>query len=264
MAKILIIDDDGIVRDALAVFLSRAAHQVFTAADGGSGVLAFKNNQPDLVILDRDLPVMTGSVVLQKIREISATAPVIILTGYDAPEDAEAYLRDGASSFLSKADGLSNVLTEIDRMLGTRTPAAARVERRRAETPQAGPSKGLVLIADDDTAIINVLSRYLTSLGYEVLTALDGEKAVELALEKRPDIALLDIFMPKKDGLAVLRELAEELPGTGYMMITGNEDEEVAKACLNSGAFDYIQKPVNLDMLGQIIKARLVLQKTQG
>lgn len=263
MAKVLIIDDDGIVRDALTVFLSRAGHQVFTASDGGNGVLAFRNNQPDLVILDRDLPVMTGSAVFQKIREVSKQTPVIILTGYDAPEDAEAYLRDGAASFLSKGDGLSNVLAEIDRVLGVKNaPAAPPIERRHTEPRQAGPPKGLLLVADDDDAIANVLARFLTSAGYEVLSASDGEKALELARARKPDIALLDIFMPKKDGLEVLRELSTELPETGFLMITGNEDEEVARTCLNSGAFDYIQKPVNLDILANIIKARLLIQKT--
>jgi DNA-binding response OmpR family regulator len=261
MSKILIIDDDGIVRDALTVFLSRAGHQVFTASDGANGVITFKNSQPDLVILDRDLPVMSGSVVFKNIREVSAKVPVIILTGYDTPEDAEAYLRDGAASFLSKGDGLSNVLAEIDRVLGIKKNASPPIERRHAEPRAAGPAKGLVLVADDDDAIINVLNRFLTAAGYEVLTAADGQKAAELARARKPDIALLDIFMPKMDGLEVLRELFTELPETGFMMITGNEDEEVAKTCLNSGAFDYIQKPVNLDILGNIIKVRLLMQK---
>jgi len=263
MAKILIIDDDGIVRDALTVFLSRAGHQAFTASDGGNGVLAFKSGLPDLVILDRDLPVMTGSAVLAKIREISKSIPVIILTGYDAPEDAEAYLRDGAASFLSKADGLSNVLNEVDRVLGIKKKSAEpAIERRLSPAPAArGQAKGVVLIADDDVQILNILSRFLGSLGYEVLLAEDGAKAVELARSGLPDIVLLDLFMPAKDGLQVLTELFPEMPGAGFMMITGNEDEEVARACLRAGAFDYVSKPLNLASLENSIRARLLLQQ---
>ena len=266
MANILIIDDDGIVRDALTVFLSRSGHQVTTASDGGNGVLAFKNSSPDLVILDRDLPVMTGSMVFAQIREISKV-PVIILTGYDAPEDAEAYLRDGAASFLSKGDGLSNVLSEVDRVLGIKKQDDKPVIERR-KTAAAAPaasqkttSKALILVADDDQAILRLLGRFLASLGYEVELAEDGDIAVEMARARKPDIALLDIFMPKKDGIEVLKELAEELPGIGFIMITGNEDEEVARACLRMGAFDYIPKPVNLAALENTIKARLLLQK---
>lgn len=258
MAKILIIDDDGIVRDALTVFLTRAGHEAVTAADGGNGVLLFKNAHPDLVILDRDLPVKTGSVVFKEIRAISAGTPVIILTGYDSPEDAEAYLRDGVASFLSKGDGLSVVLDAVDKLLGSAgqgRPAAPPA------TTQAPASKGLLLAADDDLAILNVLSRFLKSMGFEVITAEDGEAAVRLARERKPDIVLLDILMPKKDGIEVLKELAVEMPEKGFIMITGNEDEDVARACLKLGAFDYIEKPVNLELLGNILKARMLMQR---
>lgn len=253
MAKILVIDDDGIVRDALTVFLTRAGHEVVTAADGGNGALVFKNARPDLVILDRDLPVKTGSVVFKEIRAVSPGAPVIILTGYDSPEDAEAYLRDGAASFLSKGDGLSGVLDAVEKLLGA--PGRCR--------PAAEPAaaKGLLLLADDDQAILNVLTRFLGSVGFKVLTAKDGAEAVSVARERKPDIVLLDILMPKKDGIEVLKELVPEMPETGFIMITGNEDEDVARACLKLGAFDYIEKPVNLELLGNILKARMLIQR---
>lgn len=257
MSKILIIDDDGIVRDALSVFLTRDGHTVSTAADGGNGVLAFRNLKPDLVILDRDMPVKTGSVVLKEIRELSSGVPVLILTGFDAPEDAENYMRDGATAFLSKADGLSNVLGTVDRLLGIDRDACSPGSASKSGTQR----KPLLLAADDDASMLNVLKRFLTSQGYDLLTAEDGTQAVRLSLERKPDLVLLDILMPGKDGMEVLKELAGELPQTGFLMVTGNEDEEVARACLKLGAFDYIQKPVNLDLLGNIIKARLLMQR---
>ena len=259
MAKILLIDDDGIVRDALTVFLSRAGHEVAFAADGANGLLAYKNIRPDIVILDRDLPAMTGSAVFAEIKRLGNPAPVIILTGHDDPEDAEAYLREGASAFLSKADGLSNVLTEIERVMSARGMEGRPVKQERREKRADAP---IVLVVDDDKAILSVLTRFLSSLGYAVLTAEDGEQASRIVEERRPDIALLDIFMPNKDGLTLLRELAASRPDTGYIMITGNDDEEVAKACLRAGAFDYLSKPVNLSALESVIRARLLLQRS--
>lgn len=259
MAKILIIDDDGIVRDALTVFLTRAGHEVVSASDGGNGFLAFKNTAPDVVLLDRDLPVMTGSQVFAKIKETAPLTPVIILTGHDSPEDAAAYLREGATAFLSKADGLSNVLTEIERVMTAKGMASKPQPRAKAVPGKDAP---VVMIADDDAAILSVLGRFLTSLGYTVITADDGDKAAALAAERRPDVALLDIFMPGKDGLTLLRELSSSMPETGFIMITGNDDEEVARACLKAGAFDYLSKPVNLSALESVIKARLLLQRS--
>ena len=266
MAKILVIDDDGIVRDALSVFLTRAGHEVLTAADGSNGVLVFKNSMPDLVVLDRDLPVMSGSGVFDNIRKISKSVPILILSGYADPEEVGAYLRNGAAAFLSKGDGLSPVLAGIDRLLAERRKA--EIPAQKAIDPAAAlPGRtasvraaGLILIADDDPGTRAVLRRFLSSLAYEILEAKDGAEALEVARARRPDIILLDIYMPKKDGIAALKALAPEMPETGFMMITGNEDEQVARECLELGAFDYVSKPINLATLGEIIKARRLLQ----
>lgn len=252
MAKILVVDDDGIVRDALSLFLTRAGHQVLTAADGGNGVLVFKSNLPDLVILDRDLPVMSGSGVFDSIHKISPATPVIIVTGYDSPEEADAYLRCGAAGFLSKGEGLARVLDEVDRVLG--------VEPGRGPGCAAGGKRPLVLVVDDEASLRAILRRFLDGIGCDSIEAADGLKAVSLARARRPDLVLLDISMPEKTGVEVLRELAPEMPETGFMMITGNEDEELARDCLGLGAFDYASKPLNLDTLRDTIKARLLLQ----
>lgn len=254
MAKILIIDDDGAVCDALEIFLARDGHLVSKAADGGKGVQAYQQNVPDLVVLDRDLPVMTGSAVLKKIREVSAATPVVMLTGYDNPEDAAEYLRAGATAILSKKDGLLKALDEIDHILGLRKKAPAPAAPRPAAPAAAAAGRGIVLVVDDDEATVNALARHLSSLGYEALQAGDGDRAVELARARQPDIVLLDIKMPGKDGVAVLRELVPELPYTGFIMLTGNEDKKVAQACLKIGALNYLTKPADMAAINELIK----------
>jgi DNA-binding response OmpR family regulator len=248
MARILIIDDDGIARDALGAFLIRMGHEADAASDGANGLAMFKSLSPDLVILDRELPFLSGSQVLAKIREASPSAPVIILTGYDAPEDEARYLAGGATRFLSKSFGLSPVLKAVEELLGP-APAAS------GPAPSA---KRRLLVADDDESIRALLKRFLSSEGYEVALAADGGEAVSLASSFRPDITLLDIYMPVKNGVEVLEELLAADPAASVMMITGNQDEEVARRCLELGAFDYIAKPIKLDMLSVSLKARLL------
>lgn len=148
MAKILVIDDDGIARDAISVFLSRQGHTVLAAVDGIAGVEMFKSSGADLIILDRDLPGLSGSGVFARIREISPDTPVLVLSGYDAPEDVEKYLRNGASAFLSKADGLSNVLPRVEKLLGGGgAPHVPASERPR------------LLVAEDDEQVRAALAR---------------------------------------------------------------------------------------------------------
>lgn len=259
MAKILLIDDDAIVRDALSVFLMRDGHTVVSASDGLNGLQLFRLEAPDLVVLDRSLPGLTGSGVFDEMRKLSKTVPIMILTGFDAQEEADIYLRNGAAAFVSKGEGLSRVLEVVAEVLGKPAATAKFVPAKPAP---AKPAPEKILIAEDDPAMMDVLRRFFVQLGYRVFTAEDGLEAVRLGLAEKPDIALLDIFMPGKDGIEVLEALSAALPETGIMMISGNDDEEIAKDCLKKGAFDYLSKPPDLDALENIIKARLFMQKS--
>ncbi|OGR50370.1 MAG: hypothetical protein A2X33_07200 [Elusimicrobia bacterium GWA2_51_34] len=175
--------------------------------------------------------------------------------------DDNGMARDPLSVLLANAK--HEVFAAIERMFGLRRGGKLPGSEagKPAENPAAkilsGPAAGLVLIADDDPETRAVLRRFLATLDCETIEAEDGPAALELARARRPDIVLLDVFMPKKNGVDVLKELAPEMPRTGFIMVTGNEDEEVARECLESGAFDYVSKPVNIDVLGNTIKARL-------
>ncbi len=263
MPKILIIDEEALVRDSLDVFLTKEGHEVRTAADSEDGLQAFKDFQPDLVILARQLPSAPGPVVLARLRVLSKTVPVIMLAGRADPADAEACLAAGASCVFPETEGLSAVLAEVARLAGRPTGAPAAQERHAAQPPAARRGNGLILVADDDRSMIYVLARALAEAGYSVISATDGVETERLAYEARPDIILLDITMPERDGLTVLKNLTEKMPEIGILMITGNEDEELARACLQLGAFDYAQKPLNLETLNKSIKARLLQQKAR-
>ncbi|MDD2805284.1 MAG: response regulator [Elusimicrobiales bacterium] len=254
MANILIIEDDGIVRDALRELLTRAGHKVQAACDGGNGVAAFKNQRPDLVILDRNLPVLSGSGVFANIRAFDPAARIILLSGYDEPEEVAVYLNHGAAAFLSKEDGLSNVLMAVESVVGTCRP--------RAET--AAQALPLVLVADDEKMVRDILARALGEIGCRVIQAVDGEQAAELAREQRPDIVMLDVVMPKKDGLQVLRELLPELPAAAFMLITGYGEEKNGREALRLGALDYIAKPFNIELVKTAVEARLLQQDKLG
>lgn len=120
---------------------------------------------------------------------------------------------------------------------------------------------GLVLVVDDDRRMRSVLSRFLSLKGYEVAEAADGCEAIAQARKKKPDIILLDMDMPGKSGLEVLEELAPQMPGTGFVIVSGNGDEQIARSCLGLGAFDYVPKPVDLEVLAHTIKARLLVRR---
>lgn len=113
-----------------------------------------------------------------------------------------------------------------------------------------------ILIVDDEQAIIDVLVYNLAREGYELLEATDGLTAVEIALQEKPDLMLLDIMLPKLDGLSVCKRVKNHL-NIPILMLTA-KDEEIDKIVgLELGADDYITKPFSVRELVARVKANL-------
>ena len=110
---------------------------------------------------------------------------------------------------------------------------------------------GRVLVVDDEAEGVELLREFLSAKGYEVITASDGDEALRKVKEERPHLILLDIQMPKMDGLEVLRRLREIDKEVGVIMITGVNEQEIARQAMALGAFDYIVKPLDLPYLEQ-------------
>jgi DNA-binding response OmpR family regulator len=105
-----------------------------------------------------------------------------------------------------------------------------------------GMSDGRVLVVDDEEIVRDVLTRYLEREGFHVEAAADGEAALELAARSRPDIVVLDLMLPKVDGLEVFRRL-RDLWDVPVMMLTAKGEEIDRLVGLELGADDYVSKP---------------------
>lgn len=103
-----------------------------------------------------------------------------------------------------------------------------------------------VLAVDDEEPILELLKYNLEKAGYEVRTALNGEQAVEMAKRFRPNLVLLDIMMPKMDGVEACRQLraTPELDGIFIVFLTARSEEYSEVAAFEVGADDYITKPI--------------------
>ncbi|MBR2786511.1 MAG: response regulator transcription factor [Clostridia bacterium] len=116
--------------------------------------------------------------------------------------------------------------------------------------------KRTILIVDDEKPIVDILVYNLQKEGYETLEARDGEQAVKVALSKKPDLILLDIMLPKMDGLAVCKRIRHSL-NVPILMLSA-KDEEIDKILgLELGADDYITKPFSVRELIARVKANL-------
>ncbi len=106
-----------------------------------------------------------------------------------------------------------------------------------------------VLVVDDEPDAVELLTEFLRAKGYEVSTASDGEEALRKVKEDRPHLILLDVRMPKLNGMEVLRRVREIDREVGVIMVTAVNEEETGREALKLGAFDYITKPLDLKYL---------------
>jgi DNA-binding NtrC family response regulator len=116
---------------------------------------------------------------------------------------------------------------------------------------------GTILIADDDTDIRDILSETLNSLGSRVITAANGQECLDKMDSEAAELLLLDIEMPVKNGLEVLKELRQRGRDTTAIMITAYGSIERAVQAMKEGAFDFITKPFDLDHIVLVVEKAL-------
>ncbi len=120
-------------------------------------------------------------------------------------------------------------------------------------------SKQTILVVDDETDLLDLIEYNLHKEGFKVLKAENGEEGIKAAKEHRPDLILLDIMMPKMDGLEAVEIMRkdEELQKTPIIFLTARSDEKTEIDGLNKGGDDYITKPISTTKLVSRIKAVL-------
>ena len=112
-----------------------------------------------------------------------------------------------------------------------------------------------ILVAEDDTDLRNMLRFLLEQEGYGVFPAADGASALLLAARERPDLVILDVYLPDLDGVQVLKEIRRrELP-VDVIMVTAAHDPETVQEVLRSGAVDYIIKPFHFERIKATLQA---------
>jgi two-component system, OmpR family, response regulator MtrA len=119
-----------------------------------------------------------------------------------------------------------------------------------------GSMKGRVLVVDDDAALAEMLGIVLRGEGFEPTFVSDGDKAVEVFREARPDLVLLDLMLPGSDGIDVCRQIRAE-SGVPIVMLTAKTDTVDVVLGLESGADDYVMKPFKPKELVARVRARL-------
>jgi DNA-binding response OmpR family regulator len=112
-----------------------------------------------------------------------------------------------------------------------------------------------VLLVDDEEEFVKALAERLKMRDLRSDTVLDGEEALSFVEDQEPDVMVLDLKMPGIDGMEVLRQVRKAYPNIQVIILTGHGTEKHEEEAKRLGAFDYLEKPVNLDVLVKKMKA---------
>jgi DNA-binding response OmpR family regulator len=125
--------------------------------------------------------------------------------------------------------------------------------------------KGCVMVVDDDNEIRQLLCTMLRMMGYQTLEASNGEDALEKLQEQTPDVMILDVMMPKMDGITLCKTIRKDELVTDFpiIMLSGKAQQEDVEAGLKAGANRYLAKPMAMNVLLQSLDDVLVKNSTQ-
>ena len=263
MATILVINEQQLLCDLLRAEFSQHGHEVYTSGTGKEGIELFRQRRPRFTFLDLQLPDMNGIEALKKIREIDSDADVLILTGAASDYMDEQARELGITNFLGTGVPFDALMKKIQHAplqqsapVPSPPPRSAKVVSRVFEAP----GQRTVLVVDDEAPIRDMLTQFLPTRGFRVLTAQDGLAALAVAESERPPhLIVLDIHMPGMNGVEVLRKLRAKNYKGVIMMLTGSLSSKLLKEALDLGAVDIVGKPFDPEHLALAIQASMVL-----
>lgn len=231
-----------------------------------------------------------GIDLLDFISQHRPSIPVVITTALDDPDIRLKTLFLGASGFVSKptasgkrekaGDAMSLYINEIalyvenifrkqqaylekEQLLAVRDELLQQMIKKM-NVPIFEPEEVFeagVLLVDDTPEVVSIGQEFLLTEGFKnVDTAKNGAEAVQLFDSKRHDVVVTDIVMPEKNGIEILKYVKIRSPHTQVIIITGNSDKNSAIAALKLGAYDYLEKPIDFEVLPKTVSRAVELK----
>ena len=239
MANILVVDDNEPIRQILGSVLSQEGHGVIEAEDGDMAVKVARAEIPDLIIMDMNMPKMTGWEVGPVLRTHPETRdiPIIALTADTSTEGREKAYAAGCDYFVVKPLAADRILRAVNASLRAPSPRAGAGGEAEDRRPRR------ILIVDDDEVMRKLIGGMVAAMGAEVVgEAGNGEDAIQAFGRLRPELTLLDVNKPTMNGVDALREIIALDAGATVVMLSANDDTSIAESCLYEGARNYIKK----------------------
>ncbi len=236
--------------------------EVVSATSGRQALDCVKDGAVDILITDMIMPEMTGLELIEELQKHPAGRPTFsfLVTAYDVPGLKITARRLNVKEVLLKPIHPQRICQIV-------SSALDEMDRAKPSSEDLGTQKRFnILIADDKPDNITLLSRYIESEGLGYITARDGLETLEKVRSQCPDLVLLDINMPYKDGFEVLQEVRAD-PATQHIPViiltAARLDAAEIQYGLNLGADDYVTKPFDRRELLARIRTKLRVKEAE-
>jgi two-component system phosphate regulon sensor histidine kinase PhoR len=261
---ILIVDDHPNTATLLARAVAQIGERVeVSSATSGQKALEIIQSQPaDILITDMIMPEMNGLELIERLANHPGGRPshTVLITAYEVPGLKVTARRAKVNEVISKPIRPERIRQTVEKILAEWDQTQHPVKQEAAAKPAS------ILIADDLPDNITLLSRYLEREGYEYISASDGVEALEKARAYIPDLLLLDVNMPRKDGFAVLEEVRADptLQHIPVIILTAARLDPIdVQSGFNLGADDYVTKPFDRRELMARIRTKLRVKQAE-
>lgn len=251
---VLIVEQDPKIARAMTAHFEDLGYEVDRAPDGLDAIMKIKHERPRVVVMGLTTPRLGGVDALRLLQRWHPDLSVVLADSERLPCKATGGEPEGEWLALDRLVARAAAHAGSD--------GAARDPAPIEERPAGGeaPEPPTILVVDDVPDIRDLLAEILEAEGYAVETAADAATAIRRLTAVKPQVVLLDISMPGLSGVSALQHLRARDPRLGIIMITGNEDERLARQTLALGAFDYVGKPIDFDYLRRSIRTLLAMQ----
>lgn len=252
--KVLAVDDNPIARKILSKILVSIGFEVETVSNGRDAIARLKSEEEEgrpfgLAIMDWKMPNMDGLETARVIAEAGLNHPpkMLMVTAHRKGEILEEALKAGFSSVLTKPVQPSSLLDAIATLSESKAPSEEHPEKARPLDLKGAK----VLLAEDNDINRDVALQFLMDAQATVTEAKDGREAVDLASKSEFDLILMDIQMPRMDGLEATRTIRsmETQRRTPIIAMTAHAMKGDRERCIDAGMDDHIPKPVDPDIL---------------
>ena len=252
--RVLVVDDERANVALTAIRLRKFGYEVLEASGGEEALRMLRATEVDLVLSDVRMPEVDGFELVRRIRADATLEglPVVLVTGYDGPEERAHGLDVGADDFLAKPVNLTELQLRVQAQvrlhrLQRELRHRGRILHHPEEESDAAPT-GRVFVLEDDAQWNALLTSSLRAAGHTVESASDLRSGIEAIARAEPDVVLVDLGLPDGNGLKVIQRFRDVRRGRqapAIVVVTAVDDEEQKLDCLRSGADDFVSKPIS-------------------